>query len=281
MPSSSSKCNEVRDIYDTQAAEYNALMSTPFGVLESQLVSNALRGIGICKGAMVLDLGGGTGMRAQQALGLGAAQVDVLDISAEMMATGKRDAERLLGHENATTKLRWFLRDVTRPLYSENEKEARPVAIREQGSYDIVMGNWIFDHVSNIKVLEAIWLNITKALKLGGYFIGVRACDPRTRAMTTGKYGPTCQSFEPFPGGLYYSSIIPARQPVHLDNASLEVSYSGSTELHHKYGFAQVEIEKPEMTDVVQSDPKFWDLWIGEPGSVVVKAKKTSHFPME
>lgn len=271
--------DQVRQEYDSQATEYNQLLKTPFGILESQLVENALKGDGsLCRGAVVLDLGGGTGMRARQALALGAARVDVVDLSAEMMEVGRRDAERLLGVEFAAAKMRWFLHDVSEPLYSSRDGDGSEkgglVGIGDRGSYDIVMGNWIFDHISDISVLEAMWRNISSALRPGGRFLGVRACDPRTPAMTTGKYGPTCQDFSPFPGGLIYSSTIPADPPVHLDNASLEISYSGSTELHRRHGLGNVRVESPEGTEVVRSDPEFWDLWLRQPGFVVVKAER-------
>ena len=51
--------DQVRQEYDSQAAGYNQLLKTPFGILESQLVENALKGDGgLCQGAIVLDLGG-------------------------------------------------------------------------------------------------------------------------------------------------------------------------------------------------------------------------------
>ena len=220
------------------------------------------------------------GAAIKAALALGAARVDVVDLSAEMMEVGRRDAERLLGADAAAAKLRWFLHDVSEPLYASRNDDGGSsekgvlVGIGDRGSYDVVMGNWIFDHVSDISVLEAMWRNISSALKPGGRFLGVRACDPRTPAMTTGKYGPTCQDFSPFPGGLRYSSTIPADPPVHLDNASLEISYSGSTELHRRHGLGNVRVESPEGTEVVRSDPDFWDLWLRQPGFVVVKAEK-------
>lgn len=261
--------DEVKKEYDEQASMYNILLKWPFGVLESQLFASAVRSNGICDDATVLDLGGGTGLRARQCLDAGAARVDVVDISDEMMAVGQKDAEKLLGSE-ASKKLRWFYGDASKPLFGENGVTGLTPP------YDIVLGNWLFDHVDDRAVLEAIWSNISAALRSGGRFIGVRACDPRCEAMVTGKYGPTCQDFAEFPGGLYYSSTIPGNgmPDVHLKNASLEVSYSGSTEMHESHGFCDVEIEACDSADVVKADPDFWQTWREKPGFAIVKARK-------
>jgi SAM-dependent methyltransferase len=261
--------HQVKNDYDEQASLYNILMKWPFGVLESQLFASAVQSDGICKGASVLDLGGGTGLRARQALEAGAKRVDVVDISDEMMAVGKKDAETFLGQEHSTL-LRWFHGDASKPLFGEDGVSGL------SPPYDVVLANWIFDHVDNVTVLEALWRNISVAVRPGGLFVGVRACDPRCDAMITGKYGPTCQDFVEFPGGLYYSSTIPGIDvpPVHIKNASLEISYSGSTEMHERHGFYDVEVEPCDDADVVKADPEFWQLWRENPGFVIVKARK-------
>ncbi|KAI1856263.1 hypothetical protein JX265_011775 [Neoarthrinium moseri] len=267
--SSSTEFAQVKKEYDEQAPSYNALLKLPFGVLESQLFISAAAGDGFCKNASVLDLGGGTGLRARQVLEAGAARVDVVDISDEMMAVGKRDAEVLMGPQESG-RLRWFHGDVSKPLFGEQG------VVGLCPPYDLVMANWIFDHIDSPDVLEALWRNIAAAVRPGGRFVGVRACDPRCEAMKTGKYGPTCQDFVEFAGGIYYSSTIPVSgaPSVHLENASLQVSYSGSTEMHERYGFCDVKSEPCENAEVVKSDPGFWQLWIERPGFVVVKAQK-------
>lgn len=266
---SSSTFDPIQEDYDRQASLYNVLLKWPFGVLESQLFASAIKTDELCKNASVLDLGGGTGLRARQALDAGAARVDVVDISDEMMQVGRRDAESLLGLKQSQ-RLRWFHGDASRPLFGDGGVPG----LSQQ--YDIVLGNWIFDHVDDTAVLDAMWRNIAAGTRSGGLFVGVRACDPRCEAMTTGKYGPTCQDFVEFPGGLYYSSTIPGvdTPSVHLENASLEVSYSGSTEKHESYGFSDVQIEPCENAEIVTRDPEFWDLWKEKPGFVVVKARK-------
>ncbi|KAI1481087.1 methyltransferase-like protein [Daldinia eschscholtzii] len=264
-----STLDQVRKEYDNQAPSYNALLKLPFGIFESQLFESAVRRDHFCEGSTVLDLGGGTGLRARQALEAGAAKVDVVDISIEMMEVGMKDTAGLIGGTESA-KISWFLGDASKPLFGEGGIAGL------QESYDVVMANWIFDHVDNPSVLDAIWRNISTALRPGGRFVGVRACDPRAQAMVTGKYGPTCQDFVEFPGGLYYSSTIPddLGTPVHLTNASLTISYTGSPEMYERYGFHKVEIEPCENTKVVQDDPEFWKIWVEDPGFVIVRAWK-------
>ncbi|KAK8062198.1 hypothetical protein PG997_014295 [Apiospora hydei] len=253
--------DKVKQDYDEQASMYNVLLKWPFGQLESQLFASAVGSDDFCRGATVLDIGGGTGLRARQALEAGAARVDVVDFSDEMMAVGRRDAEALLGPEESAQRLRWFHGDATKPLFGTTTETERVEGLAGLSPpYDVVMANWIFDHVDKPEVLEALWRNIAAAVKPGGRFIGVRACDPRCEAMSSG------------------NSTIPStgdgRPAIHLENASLEVSYSGSTEMHERHGFTDVEIEPCEKQGVVRADPGFWQLWINKPGFVVVKARK-------
>lgn len=76
-----------KDQYDALAATYNAIEELPQSVLYQEDVRRAL---GDCTGKTILDLGGGTGLHARNALALGAKVVDVVDVSPEMLAIGKR-----------------------------------------------------------------------------------------------------------------------------------------------------------------------------------------------
>lgn len=69
--------------------------------------------LGDCTGAHVLDLGGGTGLRARQALEAGAASVDVVDLSPEIMRVGEEETAE-------TLPIRWFTADVSKPFADEN-----------------------------------------------------------------------------------------------------------------------------------------------------------------
>lgn len=65
-----------KDQHAKQVSRYGQYEHTPNGVLEHQLYDSAL---GDCTGITVLDLGGGQGLRARQAVDHGASAVDVVD----------------------------------------------------------------------------------------------------------------------------------------------------------------------------------------------------------
>ena len=66
---------------------YAGIDSLPIGTLYQQQVEYALGSD--CTGKTVLDLGGGLGLHARKAVDRGAAFVDNVDVSANMLATGK------------------------------------------------------------------------------------------------------------------------------------------------------------------------------------------------
>lgn len=254
---------QVQKDYDSNAKTYSNYTAGSYGILEDQLIGSAL---GDCTGATVLDLGGGTGLRAQQALDAGAASVDLVDISPEMVRVGGEMA----ASRGRSDAIRWFVADVSRPL------DALP--LREEG-YDLVMANWIFDHAGSVEELEGMWRNIAAYLKPGGRFLGVRSCDPRVPAFANGqaKYGVTYKDFAEIPGGLRYRYTLHLDPPVEFECTSMEVSYSGSTAMHEKYGLCDVEIEPYESAEAVRSDPDFWALFTDAHPNAVVKARKKAN----
>jgi ubiquinone/menaquinone biosynthesis C-methylase UbiE len=100
---------QVKTDYDISAVTYNDYSLLPSGQLESQLIKVAL---GDCTGRTILDLGGGTGLHAREAIDLGADSVDIVDISPEMLKIGQ-EIEKSLGRENI---IRFFEADVSKPL---------------------------------------------------------------------------------------------------------------------------------------------------------------------
>ena len=79
--------NPVQGNYDKNANAYDQFITTSLGILEQQLFDLSIKD---CHGLKVLDLGGGTGLRARDTLKAGARAVDVVDISPEMMRRGSR-----------------------------------------------------------------------------------------------------------------------------------------------------------------------------------------------
>lgn len=76
MATSAPRAEYSKDQHAKQAGRYGQYEHTPNGVLEHQLHDSAL---GDCAGITVLDLGGGQGLRARQAIDHGAIAVDVVD----------------------------------------------------------------------------------------------------------------------------------------------------------------------------------------------------------
>jgi len=249
--------NQVKKEYDSQAVKYDDYRSFPLGILESQLISSAL---GSLKDLTVLDLGGGTGLVARHAVDAGAKSVDVVDISPEMLQVGQ-EIEKSLGRD----KIRWFEADVSKPL------DHLPLE-----KYDLVMANWVFDHASSMEMLEGMWNNIATYTKPGGRFVGVRMTHPRSSTILKGTYGVRTMDHVEIPGGLKYRYELPMDPPIDFEASSMEVSYSGSTEMHEKYGFCDVEVEPYENAKAVKEDPEFWKPFLEEPTLTVVKARKKS-----
>lgn len=245
----------VKKDYGANAAFYEKFQKTPYGKLEFQLFASAL---GDAAGQTVLDLGGGTGIKARQALDAGAASVDVVDISAEMMEVGK-DIEAQLGRH----KINWYEADASKPLDHLN-----------LGQYDIVMANWLFDHATNEDALEGMWQNVSTYLSPGGRFVGVRSGDPRSPSMSAERYGCTYNDIEDIPGGVRLRYTLHLDPPVEFEATMMAASYSGSTKMHEKFGLEDIQIEPFDNIPCLREDPEFWKLYLEHPCMTAVKAKK-------
>src|ERR1700760_3401619 len=114
--------NPVQGNYDKNADAYAQFIATPLGALEQQLFDLSIKD---CNGLKVLDLGGGTGLRARDALNAGAQTVDVVDISREMMRLGQ-EYEKSIARDSIT----WYHGDVSKSL------NHLPL-----GQYDMVIAN--------------------------------------------------------------------------------------------------------------------------------------------
>ncbi|KAK8010885.1 hypothetical protein PG990_009850 [Apiospora arundinis] len=242
--------------YNDQAKTYdNYLTSVPYGQLETQLFR---LGLGDCAGLTVLDLGGGSGVKARDALEAGAASVDVVDISASMMQSGK-DTEKSLGRD----RIRWYEADVSKPL------DHLPL----RSSYDLVLACWVFDHAHDLAEYEGMWRNCAAYLKPGGRFLGIRAGDPRAPGWD-GRYGFYTKDYKETPEGLHYRYGMKMDPPLEYEASTLNISMSGSHEVPEKYGIVDFEIEPPENAPIVQADPEFWKVFLEQHLYVIFKGKK-------
>ena len=250
---------QVKTDYKRSATEYHGYGALPLGQLESQLIQIAL---GDCTGYRILDLGGGTGVHARQAIDAGAAAIDIVDISPHMLQVAEQ-VEESLGRKVA----RFFEADVSKSLSH--------LPLRD-GGYDLVMANWVFDHVDSREVLEGMFRNVGDYLKPGGRFVSLHHTGRRDveRDKKLKKYGISIPWVEDIPGGIKYQCVLHCTPPIELDGAILDILSSGSTELHEKFGLTNVERVPFESAEVVQKNPDFWQVFVENPMCVFVTAVK-------
>ena len=245
----SSTATNLQGNYDTNAAAYLQFVTTPLGKLEQQLFEQSITDL---SGQDVLDLGGGTGLRALDALRAGARHVDVIDISPEMMRVGQEAYEKSLP-SGALPAIHWHQADISKPLDYVNSL----------GPYDMVIANGIFDHAHNENELEQMWRNAALLLKPGGRLVANRN-NPLSKAATSGKYGVTLTDFEHFEGGLSFRYRMNTDPPLAFQSFALDVYYKGSTELSGKF-FENFENVQWEQTPVVKADFEFWRDYLDDP----------------
>ncbi|KAL1876970.1 hypothetical protein Daus18300_002577 [Diaporthe australafricana] len=249
---------KVVEEYNASASDYECFTTTPIGRLETELYLAAL---GDPTSLTILDLGGGTGLRARQAVERGAALVDVVDISPEMLRVGEKEAAKT----EFSDRIRWQEADVSQPL--------SPLNLRE--SYDIVQANWVFDHAESIESLERMFTNAVGYLKPGGRFICVYNVNPRSPSLKGKKYGTSYSDIEEIPGGLKYMvTLYGSDPPVRFGGASLEVLYSGSMKMHEKFGLVDAKVVPIANMEVVKEDPDFWKDCVEVPIIQYVTASK-------
>jgi SAM-dependent methyltransferase len=254
-----------REQYDEMATEYNAYEDLPVALLEAELIKTAL---GDCTGLTVLDIGGGSGVYAREAVKAGARQVDVVDISDSMMQIG-RDIEAKTSEES---RIRWLLGDGTKPLVEEG------VDVLPYGHYDITMANWIFDHAYTVGDLRGMWVNIAASLKPGGRFIGVRAIAPGCFAdynMKTGKYGCLRSDVQPIPGGFQCKATLLTKPPFSVGCTLMDDSYKMIDEIPRQLGMTNIAKVPDEDSETVKRDLDFWKEHLDQPGVAVVTAIKS------
>lgn len=274
-----------RKQYDKVATNYTSVEDLPCAKVEAELIRTAL---GDCAGLAVLDLGGGSGLHARRAVDAGAAAVDVVDISREMLRVG-RDIEARLGRRG---RIRWLEGDASRPLRvdrlaggEEGDKEddgpQRPLPGGSGGdggggggSYDVVMVNWLFDHATSPADLRAMWENVVANLKPGGRFLGVRVRSIGAEYMKYGKYGATFRDVEDIPGGLKYVCGCLTQPPFEFGCTSMRSTFTLADDIPRELGLVDFEAIPPEETEVVKSDPDFWADFVKDPNLAVVVARK-------
>jgi toxoflavin synthase len=247
-----------KDQYNALAATYNAIEELPQSALYQEDVRRAL---GDCTGKTILDLGGGTGLHARNALALGASLVDVVDISPEMLEIGRRI-------DSDESRLRWIVGDISKPLSEQN--------VQLEAAYDITMVNWTFDHAENIAELEKMWANTSRYTKKGGKLISIRMANPRATSAKDGKYGVSFSDIEPIVGGLKYVYTAHIDPPLSCPATTMSecMELEKAKLMARRYGFADFRMVVDSDGEVVKKDREFWQLHLEDPVWICVEATK-------
>ncbi|KAB5511560.1 hypothetical protein GE09DRAFT_1209236 [Coniochaeta sp. 2T2.1] len=220
---------QARRDYDKAAEGYDGYGELPSGQLEAELIRT---GLGDFTGCTVLDLGGGINRHARTALQLGATVVDLVDIPATMIQTGKAS--------NDATRLRFWQADVAQPLDH--------LPLLPEG-YEIVMADWIFSFAASTETLHGadhVYQHPTPS-QTRRPFIGVRDADPWSLVLQTGKYGGLCRDLSLIPGGVRYVCVLRSTPPIEFVGTCLEVIYSGSTDVYEQFDLLLVAITIPRL----------------------------------
>lgn len=120
-----------------------------------------------------------------------------------------------------------------------------------------------------------MWRNASTQLKPGGKLVSVKATGRLdSDIMKSGKYGVSNSDITPIPGGMRYRVTVHIEPPFNFESTTLEASVGFSNEINHRNGLGDIEVLKPEETEVVRSDEVFWQDFVREPFLVVLTIRK-------
>jgi len=249
--------------YDDVATDYKSYDDLPMARLEAELIRTAL---GDCTDLAILDLGGGSGTHARQAVRAGSRLADVVDISEAMMQIGKDLASRT----GEASHIRWHVADASRPLGDQG------IELLPPGEYDVVMANWVFDHAHTEHDLRGMWRNIATYLKPGGRFVGIRVIAPGIWAehVKIGKYGAAYEDIAPIPGGVRCKVMLRTDPPFSFGGTMMRDSYEMVNSIPTEFGMTDFKTVPAEEADIVKGDMEFWKEHLTEPLFAVVTAIK-------
>ena len=194
---------------------------------------------------------------------MGAAAVDVVDISTGMLAAGEKIEARHPRHQPGV--IRFLEADCAAPLTH--------LPLRA-GGYDVVLAGWLFCHAETLAMLEGMFRNIAAHLKPGGRLVAICEGAPRSAAVRTGKYSTTYTRVWDVPGGVKFVYEMVTTPPAAMEACSLDVIQSGSSEIYERFGLEDVKTVPYESCEVVRKDPAFWEMMLAEPNIVCRTAVK-------
>ncbi|RMZ85698.1 hypothetical protein DV736_g6553, partial [Chaetothyriales sp. CBS 134916] len=257
----------VKDHYKDIAAQYDGLEALPHSRLAQELVQYAL---GDCTGQVILDVGGGSGLHARNAIANGAARVDNIDLSQEMLHNcdaaeereGRKPGERVV----------CFAGDATRPL----DHLALPGRSDSRGLYDVVMVIWTFDHASSISELEGMWRNVAQHCRPHGKVVSIRITNPWESHQRVMKYGVKVSDMQTVSGGVKYIYTVMADPPFSCEATAMEAHYdlNRARAMAKKFGFGDLEVVPTAEMPVIKENREFWQDFLDHPSFCCVAGVK-------
>lgn len=251
------------DQYNSFASYYASLADLPSEIVATNLLRKTLSRLP--HGIKVLDLGCGTGNYARMLLQLDIADsITGVDISNEMVRVGQA-----IEQEQRPTEPR-----IT--FHVANCAETLEHLGLSPNSFDLVMGNWLFNYAADSEQLKAMWRNIVTYLKPGADFIGlIPTFDIENHLGRSAWNGITYRWQGKVKEGSKVQVTAHCKPQIQFDNYCLSSILYEQTPL--QLGMKDVSFGAPTESDLPvlsQSDTLVWKEYLGNPVSVVCTAKK-------
>ena len=249
--------------YDTFASRYASMEDLPGEIVATHLLRNTVAKMP--HGLKVLDLACGTGTYARMVLEMGVAEHVVgVDVSREMVRIGQEMATKHPGSE----RIEFHVADCAAPLDHLG---------LEPGSFDLVMGNWLFNYASNRAELEGMWRNVATYLKPGAKFVGLKpSADDEDNSKLDFNYGIRYTVIEKVEDGLKVHVEANTEPKVEFEGYLLEARLYEDVPV--EVGMQEVMHHKPsaeDLPDVAQQDMGFWKGFLENPYCILGTAVKS------
>lgn len=120
-----------------------------------------------------------------------------------------------------------------------------------------------------------MYRNMSTQLKPGGKLVNIRVIGNLDADHSRlGKYGVKISDLIPTPGGMRYRAQFNIEPPVQVEGCAFDVHTSMSNKINHRNGLGDLEILRPEDSDIVKANEEFWEDFIKRPYMGVLTARK-------
>ena len=234
--------------YDTFASQYASMEELPGEIVATCLLRNAVAKM--AHGLKVLDLACGTGTYARMLLDMEIAEhIVAVDISSGMLQVG----EAMESERPSPPRIRFHVADCAAPLDHLS---------LEPGSFDLVMGNWLFNYASNRAELTGMWRNVATYLKPGGTFVGLKEnTNPENHLKRDYKYGIKYKVIEKVEDGLKMHIEANTEPKIEFDGYSLQGRLYEDVPV--EVGMTEVVHREPSVADLPKGAEENMDFWKG------------------